>query len=100
MGDLKLKDFVDEESLKKLQELDSTISGVRQTYKEAASELIKGLTIDVQVKGDIDKLQTIYNTQAKNVSSASDKLTEAFGRQAEIAEQLMKKSRRRQTLKS
>lgn len=91
MGDLKLKDFVDEESLKKLQELDSTISGVRQTYKEAASELIKGLTIDVQVKGDIDKLQTIYNTQVKNISSASDKLTEAFGRQAEIAEQLMKK---------
>lgn len=91
MGDLKLKDFVDEESLKKLQELDSTISGVRQTYKEAASELIKGLTIDVQVKGDIDKLQTIYNTQAKNVSSASDKLTEAFSRQAEVAEQLMKK---------
>lgn len=91
MGDLKLKDFVDEESLKKLQELDSTISGVRQTYKEAASELIKGLTIDVQVKGDIDRLQTIYNIQAKNVSSASDKLTEAFGRQAEIAEQLMKK---------
>ena len=91
MGEFKLKDFVDEESLKKLQELDSTISGVRQTYKEAASELIKGLTIDVHVKGDIDKLQTIYNTQAKNVSSASDKLTEAFGRQAEIAEQLMKK---------
>jgi hypothetical protein len=91
MGEFKLKDFVDEESLKKLQELDSTISGVRQTYKEAASELIKGLTIDVHVKGDIDKLQTIYNTQAKNVSSASDKLTEAFVRQAEIAEQLMKK---------
>lgn len=91
MGEFKLKDFVDEESLKKLQELDSTISDVRQTYKEAASELIKGLTIDVHVKGDIDKLQTIYNTQAKNVSSASDKLTEAFGRQAEIAEQLMKK---------
>lgn len=91
MGEFKLKDFVDEESLKKLQELDSTISGVRQTYKEAASELIKGLTIDVHVKGDIDKLQTIYNTQAKNVSSASNKLTEAFGRQAEIAEQLMKK---------
>lgn len=95
MGEFKLKDFVDEESLKKLQELDSTISGVRQTYKEAASELIKGLTIDVHVKGDIDKLQTIYNTQAKNVSSASDKLTEAFGRQAEIAEQLMKKNKQK-----
>lgn len=91
MGNLKLKDFVDEESLKKLQELGSTISDVRQNYKDAASELIKGLTIDVKVKGDIDKLQAIYNTQAKNVSSASEKLTDAFSRQAEVAEQLMKK---------
>lgn len=91
MGNLKLKDFVDEESLKKLQELGSTISDVRQDYKDAASELIKGLTVDVKVKGDIDKLQAIYNTQAKNVSSASDKLTEAFRKQSEVAEQLMKK---------
>lgn len=91
MGNLKLKDFVDEESLKKLQELRSTISDVRQDYKDAASELIKGLTVDVKVKGDIDKLQAIYNTQAKNVSSASEKLTGAFSRQAEVAEQLMKK---------
>lgn len=91
MGNLKLKDFVDEESLKKLQELGSTISDVRQNYKDAASELIKGLTIDVKVKGDIDKLQAIYNTQANNVSSASDKLTEAFRKQSEVAEQLMKK---------
>lgn len=91
MGNLKLKDFVDEESLKKLQELGSTISDVRQNYKDAASELIKGLTVDVKVKGDIDKLQAIYNTQAKNVSSASEKLTDAFSRQAEVAEQLMKK---------
>lgn len=91
MGNLKLKDFVDEESLKKLQELRSTISDVRQDYKDAASELIKGLTVDVKVKGDIDKLHAIYNTQAKNVSSASEKLTDAFSRQAEVAEQLMKK---------
>lgn len=91
MGNLKLKDFVDEESLKKLQELGSTISDVRQNYKDAASELIKGLTVDVKVKGDIDKLQAIYNTQANNVSSASDKLTEAFRKQSEVAEQLMKK---------
>ena len=91
MGNLKLKDFVDEESLKKLQELRSTISDVRQDYKDAASELIKGLTVDVKVKGDIDKLQAIYNTQAKNVYSASEKLTDAFSRQAEVAEQLMKK---------
>lgn len=91
MADIKLKDFVDEESFKKLVELDGKITSIKETYAEAAKELIKGLTVDVKVKGDIDKLQAIYNTQAKNVSSASEKLTDAFSRQAEVAEQLMKK---------
>ena len=35
MGNLKLKDFVDEESLKKLQELRSTISVVWQDFMDA-----------------------------------------------------------------
>lgn len=91
MADIKLKDFVDEESFQKLQDLDKTIKDVKESYASAAKELIKGLTIDVKVKGDIDKLQAIYNTQANNVSSASDKLTEAFRKQSEVAEQLMKK---------
>lgn len=76
--ELKLKDFVDEESLDRLKELDATIGSVRKTYRDAASELIKGLDIEVRVKGDVDRIQAIYNTQAKNVTAASDALTEAF----------------------
>lgn len=91
MGNIKLKDFVDEESLEKLKELDKTISSVKEEYVEAAKKLTEGLRIDVQVKGDVDKLQTIYNVSSQKASSASDKLTEAFKKQAEVAEQLMKK---------
>ena len=91
MADIKLKDFVDEESFKKLVELDGKITSIKETYAEAAKELAKGLTIEVRCKGDLDKLQNVYNTQMRNVSSASDSLTEAFRKQSEVAEQLMKK---------
>lgn len=91
MANIKLKDFVDEKSFQDLLELDKTITNIKGTYAEAAKELAKGLTIEVHCKGDLDKLQNVYNTQMRNVSSASDSLTEAFKRQSEVAEQLMKK---------
>ena len=91
MAEIKLKDFVDEESFKKLVELDEKITSIKGTYVKAAEELAKGLTVEVRCKGDLDKLQTVYNTQMRNVSSASDSLTEAFRKQSEVAEQLMKK---------
>lgn len=91
MAEIKLKDFVDEESFKKLVELDGKITSIKETYAEAAKELAKGLTVEVQCKGDLDKLQNVYNTQMRNVSSASDSLTGALKKQSEVAEQLMKK---------
>lgn len=86
MANIKLKDFVDEKSFQDLLELDKTITKIKGTYAEAAKELAKGLTIEVHCKGDLDKLQNVYNTQMRNVSSASDSLTEAFKRQSEVAE--------------
>lgn len=91
MAEIKLKDFVDEESFKKLVELDEKITSIKGTYVKTAEELAKGLTVEVQCKGDLDKLQNVYNTQMRNVSSASGSLTEAFRKQSEVAEQLMKK---------
>lgn len=91
MAEIKLKDFVDEESFKKLVELDGKITSIKKTYAKAAKELAKGLTIEVQCKGDLDKLQNVYNTQMRNVSSASDSLAGTLKKQAEVAEQLMKK---------
>lgn len=91
MADIKLKDFVDEESFKKLVELDGKITNIKETYAEAAKELAKGLTIEVKCKGDLDKLQNVYNTQMSNVASASDSLTGVLKKQSEITDQLMKK---------
>lgn len=91
MVEIKLKDFVDEESFKKLVELDEKITSIKGTYAKAAEELAKGLTVEVRCKGDLDKLQNVYNAQMRNVSSASDSLTEALKKQSEVADQLMKK---------
>jgi hypothetical protein len=41
MADLKLKDFVDENDLQKLVELDNTIERVRADYVNAAKELAR-----------------------------------------------------------
>lgn len=89
--EIKLKDFVDEKSFKDLQELDKTISSIKETYTTAARELTQGLTIEVKCKGDLDKLQNVYNTQMSNVASASDSLTGVLKKQSEITDQLMKK---------
>nr|DAL35637.1 MAG TPA_asm: tail tape measure protein [Caudoviricetes sp.] len=89
--EIKLKDFVDEKSFKDLQELDKTISSIKETYTTAARELAQGLTIEVKCKGDLDKLQNVYNTQMSNVASASESLTGVLKKQSEVTDQLMKK---------
>ena len=88
MAEIKLKDFVDEESLNKLMELDETLDNVADRYANAAKELAKGLKMNVEVKGDADKLITILNEQSKSAASASGTLTEALRKQMQVAEQL------------
>lgn len=91
MAELKLKDFVDESDLQKLIELDNTIERVRANYTHAAQELAKGLKLNVEGVTDLEKLGTLYNTQAKTASSASAELTEALKKQSEITQTVSKK---------
>ena len=91
MADLKLKDFVDENDLQKLVELDNTIERVRADYVNAAKELAKGLKLNVEGVADLEKLSNLYNTQAKTAGSASAELTEALRRQSEITQTVSKK---------
>ena len=89
--DLKLKDFVDENDLQKLVELDNTIERVRADYVNAAKELAKGLKLNVEGVADLEKLSNLYNTQAKTAGSASAELTEALRKQSEITQTVSKK---------
>lgn len=91
MADLKLKDFVDEDDFQKLIELDKTVERVRANYVSAAKELAKGLKINVEGIADLEKLNSIYTTQSKNASSASNELTEALKKQSEISQTVTKR---------
>lgn len=91
MADLKLKDFVDEDDLQKLVELDNTIERVRADYVNAAKELAKGLKLNVEGIADLEKLNSLYNTQAKTVGSASAELTDALRKQSEITQTVSKR---------
>ena len=84
MADLKLKDFVDENDLQKLIELDSTIERVRGDYANAAKELAKGLKINVEGIEDLEKISSMYNTQIKKAADASTQLADAGRKQGEI----------------
>lgn len=91
MADLKLKDFVEDSEIQKLIELDNTIGKVRETYKNAAIELAKGLKINVDGIADLEKLGNIYKTQVKVAGSASNELTEALRKQSEITQAVSKR---------
>jgi hypothetical protein len=91
MPELKLKDFVDEQSLNDLINLDNTIVKVHADFESAAKELLKGLKIDVEVKGDLDRLKSIYETQSQKAVSASDTLKQALEKQAKVVDELSRK---------
>ena len=91
MPELKLKDFVDVQSLNELIALDNTITKVHADFESAAKELLKGLKIDVEVKGDLDRLKSIYEMQSQKAVSASDTLKQALERQAKVVDELSRK---------
>lgn len=91
MPELKLKDFVDEQSLNDLINLDNTIVKVHADFESAAKELLKGLKIEVEVKGDLDRLKSVYESQSQKAVSASDTLKQALEKQAKVVDELSRK---------
>lgn len=91
MGELQISDLIKEGEIEELKELDNTIRRVKATYVEVAKELAKGLKMNVEVSGDLDKLNNIYVTQAKNATLASDELTAALKRQSEVSGEVAKR---------
>ena len=89
--DLKIKDLIEDGEVQKLIELDGTIDRVRATYVNAAKELAKGLKINVDGFADLEKLNSIYQTQAKAANSASVELAEALKKQSEITQTISKR---------
>ena len=91
MAELVIEGLVKDGEIQTLVELDNTIERVRATYANAAKDLAKGLKINVDGIADLEKLGSIYTTQSKNVSSASNELTEALRKQSEISQTVTKR---------
>lgn len=90
MGDIQISDLIKEGEIESIKELDATIERVKATYANAAKELAKGLKVNVEVSGDLDKLNTLYITQAKTATSASNELSDALKKQSEISQTVQK----------
>ena len=84
MADIKITDLVDENEIQKLKELGKEIKDIKDIYTDAAKELAKGLKINVEVVGDLDKLNSLVATQAKKAQEATDMLVESTRKQNEI----------------
>ena len=88
MAELKITDLIDAQEIEKVKELAELIESCKTKYADAAKELAKGLKIDVECKGDLDKLNTIVAASAKKAAEGSNELNEALKKQHELSEQL------------
>lgn len=88
MAELKITDLVEASEIEKLKELAEQIDSCKAKYTDAAKELAKGLRIDVECKGDLDKLNTIVAASAKKAAEGSNELNAALKKQHELSEQV------------
>lgn len=88
MGELRITDLVDAEQIKLLNDLNQAVQRVKTTYAGIGKELVMGLKIDVETKGDLDKLNTIVASSAKKATESSKLLNEALQKQHELSEKV------------
>lgn len=88
MAELKITDLIDAQEIEKVKELAEQIESCKNKYADAAKELAKGLKIDVECKGDLDKLNTIVAASAKKAAEGSNELNAALKKQHELSEQV------------
>ena len=82
MAELKITDLVDEKEIEQVKQLGQEIEKVKSIYGDAAKELAKGLKMNVEVVGDLDKLNAVIITQAKKADGATNDLNAALKKQS------------------
>lgn len=101
MSDIKITDLVDPEAIKSIKDLDAELRTVVDTYTKAARDLAQGLKVNIEVVGDIDKLEKYLTVKTKEAASAQQQLTDVMQRQSQaianttntISRQLMEQER-------
>lgn len=84
MSEIKITDLVPEETIKQIQSLNTEISGLLDTYTKTATELAKGVEINVKIVGDIDKLEKLLVEKSKEAAATTQKLNSAIAEQGQV----------------
>lgn len=95
-----ITDLVAQDALDQLDKLDTAIEGTLGKFQDCARELARGLKVNVEVNGDLDRLKDLSNTQMQQAAQATQQLTSQLQQQqqvvsrttAAIAEQLQKQA--------
>ena len=81
---VKITDLVDPNEIEKLKQLDAELSKVLDTYTKVAKDLAKGLEINVNVVGDIDKLEKFLVDKGKEAVNVQQQLTQVYKEQDKV----------------
>ena len=81
---VKITDLVDEKAIQQLKDLQLEFELIKQKYIEICKELVNGIKINVEVVGDLDKLNAIIANKTKEASETTQKLNEHIKKQNEI----------------
>ena len=84
MADVKITDLVDQQAIEKIKELNTEMVALVTTYTNTAKELAKGLEVNVKIVGDLDLLDKLYVTKAKEAAAALEKLKNVIAQQGQV----------------
>ena len=81
---IKITDLVDPNEIDKLKQLETELLKVLDTYTKVAKDLAKGLEINVNVVGDIDKLEKFLVDKGKEAVNVQQQLTQVYKEQDKV----------------
>lgn len=84
MGELKISNLIEKDEIEKLMQLDKELAALKDTYVAVATELAKGLKIEVNTPKDLDKLYELYNKQAASANKVSGEFTVTLEKQKQV----------------
>lgn len=81
---VKITDLIDPGEIEKLKQLDTELMKVLDTYTNVAKELAKGIEINVNSVGDIDKLEKLLAEKGKEAATVQKQLTQVVSEQGQV----------------
>ena len=79
-----ITDLVAQDALDQLDKLDTAIEGTLGKFQDCARELARGLKVNVEVNGDLDRLKDLSNTQMQRAGQAVQQYMQQLQQQQQV----------------